>query len=50
MSDLSRLQGSSRSTWAAIRLLQCIRGPRLRRFVHLGDSEVSLKLNVKFEV
>ena len=41
MSDLSRLQGSGRGTWAVIRLLQCIRGPRLRRFVYQGDSEVS---------
>ena len=45
MSDLSRLQGSSRGTWAVIRLLQCIRGPRLRRFIHLGTNEVSYVYN-----
>ncbi len=32
------VQGNNRSTWALIRLIQCIRGPRLRRLVYEGGS------------
>ena len=36
------VQGNNRSTWALIRLIQCIRGPRLRRLVYAERSvEVS---------
>lgn len=42
------VQGNNRSTWALIRLLQCIRGPRLRRLVHMGRNvEVSWNLTTR---
>lgn len=36
--------GSSRGAWALLRLIQCIRGPKLRRLVLEGrNAEVTLK-------